>query len=158
MPGAAPPAPSQPDKGGGRSGRLKGAIVENKVEDIKEYMDKAAALVHEYVPPDPQKIGAAQAAGNVTAPAGSQPLTIKNYFKPGDQLSIGLNATTLKLTSYAVNSYVEKPKEDDVTLAVTFATLQDGTSYPQQIVLDVKAKQIQVKITNSGYKKAGGGQ
>jgi hypothetical protein len=42
-----------------------------------------------------------------------------------------------------------------VTLNVTFGALQDGTFYPQQILLDVTAKKIQVKITNSGYKKAG---
>ena len=28
-------------------------------------MEKVAALVHEYVPPDPQRIQAAQAAGNL---------------------------------------------------------------------------------------------
>ena len=37
-----------------------------------------------------------------------------------------------------------------MTLAVTYALLQDGTSYPQQTVLDVKAKEITVKVTNSG--------
>ena len=80
---------------------------------------------------------------------------MKNYVKQGDQLAIGLNTATKKLSSYSVNSYVEKPKEDDVTLSVTFAALPDGTSYPQQILLDAKAKQIQVKVTNSGYKKYG---
>jgi hypothetical protein len=80
---------------------------------------------------------------------------VKDYLKPGDQLSIGLDAPSLKLTSYAVSSYVEKPKEDDVTLNVTFAALPDGTSYPQQVLLDVKAKAIQVKVTNSGHKKSG---
>ena len=54
-----------------------------------------------------------------------------------------------------MRSFVEKPKDDDVNLAVTFGKLEDGTSYPQQIVLDVTAKKIQVKISNSGYKKSG---
>jgi hypothetical protein len=80
---------------------------------------------------------------------------VKDYLRPGDQLSIGFNADATKLSSYAVNSYVEKPKEDDVTLTVTFGALQDGTSFPQQILLDVKAKAIQVKVTNSGHKKSG---
>jgi hypothetical protein len=60
-----------------------------------------------------------------------------------------------KLRSYQVQSYVEKPKDDAVTLAVTFASLADGTNYPQQTVLDVAAKKINVKIVNSGYAKAG---
>ena len=53
-----------------------------------------------------------------------------------------------------MQSYVDKPKEDDLKLAVTFGTLQDGTGYPQDIVLDVTAKNLQVKVTNSGYKKS----
>jgi hypothetical protein len=119
-------------------------------------MERVAALVHEYVPPDPQKIQAAQSAGNVsTQPAGSGvTLNVKNYVKPGDELAIGFDTTANQLSSYGVKSFVDKPKEDDVNLAVTFGKLEDGTSYPQQTVLDVKAKQIQVKITNSGYKKS----
>jgi len=155
LPGAAPAKAEEKSSGGGRrgGGRLKENIIENKVEDMKEYMEKVAALVHEYVPPDAQKIQAAQAAGNLTAAGGT--LTIKNYLKQGDSLAIGLDATAKKLSSYNVASYVEKPKDDVVTLAVTFALLPDGTSYPQQVLLDVKSKQILVKVTNSGHKKAG---
>ena len=155
--GAAPAAKQEPPGGGGRGGRLKQNIVENKVEDLKDYMEKVAALVHDYVPPAPAKIQAAQAAGNVsTQPAGTAVnLVIKNYLKPGDLLTIGADPTAKRLTSYKAQSFVEKPKEDDVTLDVTFGALQDGTFYPQQILLDVKAKNIQVKIANSGYKKAG---
>jgi hypothetical protein len=154
--GAAPAA--KPDSsGGGRGGRVKDRIVENKVDEMKEYMAKVAALVHEYVPPAAPKIQAAQAAGNVsTQPSGTAVnLVIKNYLKPGDMLTIGADAAGKRLTSYKAQSFVEKPKEDDVTLTVTFGALQDGTFYPQQILLDVTAKKIQVKITNSGYKKAG---
>jgi len=42
-----------------------------------------------------------------------------------------------------------------VKLAVTFASLPDGTNYPQQTVLDVAAKKLTVKMVNSGYSKAG---
>jgi hypothetical protein len=136
-------------------GRVKEAVIENKVDDLKDYMERVAALVHEYVPPDPQKLQAAQAAGRLTmqpSPGGIVILEAKDYVKPGDSLSIGFDSA-LKLSSYNSTSYVEKPKEDDVTLAVMFGKLPDGTAYPQQVVLDVKAKQIQVKVTNSGHKK-----
>ena len=42
-----------------------------------------------------------------------------------------------------------------MTLSVTFGRLADGTSYPQEIVLNAAAKSVQVKVTNSGYKKTG---
>ncbi len=78
---------------------------------------------------------------------------MKDYAKPGDSVAIGFDPAAKKLSSYKVASYVEKPKDDAVTLAVTFATLADGTGYPQQIVLDASAKKIQVKVTNSGHTK-----
>ena len=157
--GAAQPAPKKEEaqaRGGRRGGgRVKEAVIENKVEELQDYMERVAALVHEYVPPDPQKLQAAQAAGRLTvqpSPAGIVMLQAKDYVKPGDSLSIGFDSA-LKLSSYNSTSYVEKPKEDDVTLAVTFGKLPDGTAFPQQVLLDVKAKQIQVKVTNSGHKK-----
>jgi hypothetical protein len=157
--GAAPAESKKADekaRGGRRGGgRVKEAIVENKVEDLKDYMERVAALVHEYVPPDPQKLQAAQAAGHLMlqpSSGGVAMLEAKDYVKQGDSLSIGFDSA-LKLSSFNAKSYVEKPKEDDVTLAVTFGKLADGTAFPQQVVLDVKAKQIQVKVTNAGHKK-----
>jgi hypothetical protein len=148
LPGAAPQQQQQPQQGGGRRG--------GRVKDLKEYLEKVAALVKDYVPPDSKNIQAAEAAGNVSAQPGAQgvvTLTIKNYLKMGDSLALGFDTAAKKMNSYNVNSYVENPKADVVTLAVTFGRLDDGTSYPQQVVLDAKAKNVQVKITNSGYKK-----
>ena len=53
--GVAPAAKQEPSGGGGRGGRLKQNIVETKIEDMKEYMEKVVALVHDYVPPAPAK-------------------------------------------------------------------------------------------------------
>ena len=157
LPGQAA-APKQQEKGGGgrRGGRLKEAIVENKVEELTDYMEKAAALVHQYVPPDPQKIQEAQKAGNVAVqPAGGvTTLNVKSYVKSGDSLTIGFDPAAKAMRSYAVQSYVEKPKDDDVTLSVKFNSLADGTTYPETIVLNVAAKNVVVNVTNSGYTKA----
>ena len=156
LPGQAA-APKQQEKGGGgrRGGRLKEAIVENKVEELTEYMEKAAALVHQYVPPDPQKIQEAQKAGNVAVqPAGGvTTLNVKSYIKAGDSLSLGFDPTAKAMRSYNVKSYVEKPNDDDLTLSVKFSSLPDGTTYPETVVLNVTAKNVVVNVTNSGYTK-----
>jgi hypothetical protein len=153
-----PPSQSQQaSRGGGkRGGRVKEAIVENKVDELKDYMGRAAALVQSYVPPDPEQIQAAKSAGRVKVepPAGNVArLTITDYLKPGDALAIGLDTAASQLTTYSVDSYVDKPKDDPVSLRVTFGRLEDGTSYPQQVLLDVPAKNMQVKVVNSGYVK-----
>ncbi|HXY52900.1 MAG TPA: hypothetical protein VEI01_25870 [Terriglobales bacterium] len=38
-------------------------------------------------------------------------------------------------------------------MGVTFSGLPDGTNYVQQTVVDMPAKKMQVKVTNSNYKK-----
>ena len=150
--------PQQQASGGGRrGGRLKKEIVEKKVGEMKDYMQQVAALVHEYVPPDPQQIKAAEAAGNIaiTPAKPVSTITIKDYLKQGDSVVIGFDVLGKKISTYNVNSYLDDPKSDAVKLAVNFAQLPDGTNYAQQSVLDATGKQIQVKVTNSDYKKAG---
>src|SRR6185369_7479385 len=115
-----------------------------------------AALVKQYVPPDPAKIQAAAQGGKAaldkeTSPGIAQ-LTITDYELPGDKLAIAFNSAAKQLAGVNVDSYLGKQK-DTVTLAVRFASLPDGANYPAETVLVAKAKQIQVKITNSGHHK-----
>lgn len=158
---AAEQPPQQPPagEGGRRGGRLKKEIVEKKVDEMKDYMEQVGALVKEYVPPDAQKIQAAKAAGGISvqpASGGSGPvLDIKNYAKQGDSLDLGFNPATKSIGSYNVHSYLDNPKDNPVTMAVTFASLPDGTNHAEQTLLDMPAKKMQVKVTNSDYKKVG---
>jgi hypothetical protein len=155
LPDAAAAPAQQPQSSSRRrgGGAVKKAIVSNKIDDMKEYMAKVKALVQDYVPPDPQRIQAAQSAGNMSLEGGT--LTLKNYVKPGDSMVIGLSPTGTAIQTFNLTSYVEKPKDDDVTLSVTYAALPDGTSYPQRTVVNVAAKKIGVTVTNSDYRKVG---
>ena len=156
---ASPQQPQQEQKrSGGRHPRVKAKVVENKKEEMTSYMQKAAALVQQYVPPSPDKIQNAVQSSNVTVNPSAAPgitsLIFKNYNLQGDTMTFGVSQTDKKMVNLVVNSYLDDPK-DVVNLFVTFATLPDGTSYPGQSVLDVTAKQMKVTITNSDYKKAG---
>jgi len=154
-----PPASSAEPAGGGRGnrrggGKLKQQIVENKKDDLKEYMGRAAALIQQYVPPVPAKIQAAKDAGHIKVnpqtAAGVQ-LAISQYLLPGDSLTVDVDPATSRLVGLAVNSYLDKP-EDAVTLAVQMNTLPDGALYAAQTTLDAKAKNIRVVIRNSGHR------
>jgi hypothetical protein len=149
------PAPQQAS--GRRGGRAKEHVVEKKVGELKDYMESVAGLVKEYVPPDPEKIKAAAAAGNISmAPSpGIVTLAIKDYLKPQDSVTLGFDTAGRKISTYQVLSYLDNPKDDPVTLNVTFAALPDRTGYPQQTVLDAEAKQIRVTVSNSNYTKLG---
>jgi hypothetical protein len=149
--------PQQQESSGGRrrGGLIKKAVVQKKVGELKDHMERVVALVHEYAPPDPQKIQAAAAAGNV-AVTPAQPvssITIKNYLKEGDLVTLGFDTKAKKIISYNVDSYLDKPKNDPVKLAVNFARLPDGTNYVQQSVLNATGKKVEVRVVNSDYKK-----
>jgi hypothetical protein len=147
--------PPAEDQGGGRrGGRMKEKVVENKKDEMKEYMEKAAALVHQYVPPNPQQIQAAKDAGRVAVnpqAGGTVRIVISQYLKPGDSLSIDLDPKANKLLGLGVNSYLDT-QEDVVTLAVQMASLPDGAIYVGQTTLQAPAKNITVVIQNAGYK------
>lgn len=154
-------APPQDEQGGGRRGRrgsgaIKQKIIENKVEDMKEYMERVAGLVHRYVPPDPQTMQASFQAGKASFDKASGALMFSDYAKPGDKVTLMFDPAAKKLRSFQVATFLDDPK-DAVNLLANFSSLPDGTSYLAQSTLDASSKHIQVKTTNSGYRKAGSG-
>jgi len=150
---AAAPAPS------GRRGRgkVKQAIVENKKEELTEYMQKAVKLVHQYVPPNPDDIDKAKKAGTVALhplQAGQIRLEFTTYIKPGDKMGIDIDTAANRLLAVNVASYLDAP-DDAVTLAVQFGALNDGTGYSAQTTLDAAAKNVRVVVQNSDYRPVG---
>jgi hypothetical protein len=136
---------------------LRGRIVEKKKEELTDYMKQAVALVKTYVPPDPARIQAVKDAGKVSLdlPGGGHGarVNLRDYAKPGDLLSVEVNPETNRVLGLNVATYVDDAK-DAVTLNVRFLSLQDGTGYPANEVLDAKAKNLLVNVTNSGYRKS----
>lgn len=148
------PKPAAPPPSGKRGGRMKAKIVENKKSDIQEYMERAAALIHQYVPPAPAQIQKVKDAGKLTIKpidAARVRLELKDYLQAGDVLGIEINAASNSLAALSVATYLDKA-EDTVALAVKWGSLQDGTGYVAQTTLDAKAKNIQVVIQNSGHR------
>jgi hypothetical protein len=143
------PAPSK----GGRGGRVKKTVVENKKDDMKDYMERAAALIQQYVPPAPPAIQKVKDAGKLTikpADQGRVRVELLDYVLPGDRMTIDINGATNSLAAVTVASYLDK-KDDVVALDVKFASLADGTGYTSQTTLDAKAKNIRVVIQNTGH-------
>jgi hypothetical protein len=148
------PQPQAEAGGGGRGGRLKKRVVENKKDEMQEYMEKAAALIHSYVPPDPNRIQTAKGADKlaVSQPApGQVRLAFVDFVQPADQFTIDLDAAANALAAINIATYLEK-REDTVTLAVRYGALQDGTRYPSQTTLTASAKNIEVVIQNTGHR------
>jgi hypothetical protein len=146
--------PPQEESGGGRRHRIKEHVIEKKKGEMKEEMEAASALVHQYLPPDPTKIEAAKAAGRITIKPGTATtaVTIAGYEKTGDALVLTLDPAEKALAKIDVNTWLDSP-DKAVTLDVQMQSLPDGTHYPGNVLLSIPSSNIEVKITNSNYEK-----
>lgn len=140
-------------------GPIRGRIAANKKEELTDYMQSAAELIHSYIPPTPDRIQQAVNAGklsvNMTQPGRQVRLEFKDYLKTGDLLGIDVELPTNRLLGMNVSSYLDTPK-DAVQMNVTMSVLSDGTIYTEKSVLDAPAKGIAVTVENSGYRRKGG--
>lgn len=149
--GATPPQQEQQQRGG----RLKAKIVEKKVDEMKDYGARLKSLIGEYVPPNRDKIQDTFQAGNasMTPAGGVSSLALSNYYKPGDKMIFAFDTAAKKIRNITVDSYLDDPKTDIVTLSVNFASLPDGTNYAANTDLKAEGKNMEIKTTNSGYQK-----
>jgi hypothetical protein len=138
---------------GGKQRGIKGRIVEKKVDELKDYMDRVGSLVRRYVPPDPQAMQAAVKAGKASVDKASGSLVFNDYAKPGDKVTISFDPAAKKLRAFDVASYLDNA-QDQVTLSAKFSSLPDGTNFMEETLVDAKSKQIQIRTTNFEYKKA----
>ncbi|HMF54220.1 MAG TPA: hypothetical protein VK593_07715 [Edaphobacter sp.] len=153
--GAPAAAPQQQQQQ--RGGRMKARIIEKKVDEMKDYGARLKSLVGEYVPPNRDKIQEAFQAGNasMTPSDGITSLALSNYYKPGDKMTFAFDTAAKKIRSLNVDSYLDDPKSDIVTLAVSFASLPDGANYVASTDLKADSKNMEIKTANSGYEKIG---
>jgi len=135
-------------------GRLKQRIAENKKAELKEYMQNVSTTLAMYVPPDPQRMQQAFQSGNVALSRdnGAVILVFTNYAEPGDRMTLAFDTSEKKITALNIETYMGTAK-DKVALQVQMGTLPDGTSYPEQTVLNASAKGLTVTTTNSNYQK-----
>lgn len=137
-----------------RGGRLKEQIVEKKKGEMQEEMQAAAALVQRYLPPDPDRIQAAKAAGHITITPGSATtaVAIADYEKDGDSLVLTLDLAAKAISKVDVSTWLDDPSQE-VTLDARMQSLPDGTRYAGTVLLSVPSSQVEVRITRSNYKK-----
>jgi hypothetical protein len=147
-------AAEAPGGRGGRGSRIKGKIIENKKDEMKDYMEKAAALIHSYVPPSADLVQKAKDAGKMSVlpqPTGRVRAEFKDFIQPSDKLWIEIDPAAGRLGGVNVATYLDKP-EDTVTLDVRYGALADGTSFAGQTSFEAKAKNILVVVQNTGHR------
>jgi hypothetical protein len=134
---------------------LRGMIAEKKGEEMKSELESAVALIHSYVPPEPQRLQAAVASQNMQllpAPPGEATLAFANYNLPNDSLTLTFAIEPKSIQTVDVSTWLDQPSKV-VNLVVQFATLPDATDHPSNITLSLPSSNLQVTITNSNYQQ-----
>jgi hypothetical protein len=146
------PINAQPAQASG--GPLKRRIVAKKTAEFQDYGDQIADLARQYTQPDPNRLQQAYAQGNISMQLGggenTTTLTIKNYIKPNDQVTLVFNKQTKSIQSLRVASYLTDPT-DAVTIQAQFAKLPDGTNHVTGTQINGVSKQLTVVTQNSNY-------
>jgi len=134
-------------------GRLKQHVVEKKTAEFQDYGQQIGDLARQYTTPDPGRLQAALQAGNISLVPGADgevQLVIKNYIKPGDQVTLVFNRQQKAIQSIQVATYLDGPS-DAVTIAAQFAKLPDGTNHVAATQINGVSKQLTVVTQNSTY-------
>ncbi len=135
---------------------LRGKIVENKKEELSDYLERAVGMVKLYVPPDPGLIQRSKDAGkaslHMVEPGRRARLEFRDYVEPGDVLGVEVDLAANRVLGLSVATFLGSPA-DPVALDVRFGRLTDGTGYPAQVRLDANAKNVRVDVQNTGYRK-----
>jgi hypothetical protein len=143
--------PPPPEKKRG----LRGKIVANKTEEMKEELQATVALIQQYVPPDSGLIQVVMNAGTASIGQAGPDLLAFNfpgYAKKGDALTVTFDKSITGLRQIDVKTWLEKP-EEPATLRVVMQSMPNGISFPGSIVLSIPASKIDVRITKSNYQK-----
>ncbi len=137
-------------------GFLRGRIAAKKSEEMTDSMQSAVSLVKAYMPPSPVRLQAAKDSGRVgidiLEPGRRARLNFRSYVKTGDNLGVEVDLVTNRPLGIKVSTYLDDAT-DAVTLDVRMGQLNDSTTYPSDITLEARAKEVTVSVKASGYRK-----
>lgn len=143
-----------PTSSGGRQRGLVHHMKEKKGEEYKEYGEQIGALAQQYVQPSPERLQQAFSQGNLMLGSAGAPgevkMVIKNYVKPGDQVTLIFNRQEKTIQALKIQSYLNDPK-DAVTIAAEFSRLPDGTDHVASEQIHGVSKDLLVTTHNSNY-------
>jgi hypothetical protein len=148
--------PEKEDRGrdrGRRGGDLvKKQIVENKIEDAKEYAAALADLCKDYLAPSPDLLTAFfSKAKPAQMPDGTVQLVGQDVLTKGDKLVYEINADTQALKRVMFTAPLEG---DPVDGTVEFGSVPNGgPNYAARVTVNAPAKKLTAKIENFEYVK-----
>ena len=150
----AAPAPA-PAGRGGRGGRVKEKVIENKKEEFGEMMQGLGQLVASYGQMPPEKTQAFAASATKGRGEGEMQGTAqiqgRDVLQPGDSMTIWIDPATQMMRRVEIKTvYDKKP----ATLIADYRAVPNGPTYMARAVLTYPEKNVELTVDNSGYERS----
>src|SRR3954464_10023327 len=147
-PPAAAPAPAK----GGRGGRVKAKVVENKKEEFGELMQGLGQLVASYGQLPPDKLQAFKANATTGRGGGARQGTAQiqglNVLEQGDSMTIWIGPASKMMRRVEIKTiYDKKP----ATMVADYQSVPNGPTYMAHAVLTYPEKNVELTVDNSEY-------
>jgi hypothetical protein len=149
--GGPPPQAAAPAQGG-RGGRLKKKVIENKKEEFGEMMQGLGQLVASYGQLPPEKLQAF--AANATkgrgegAMQGTAQIQGVNVLQPGDSMTLWIDPASQMMRRVEIKTiYDKKP----ATLVAEYRSVPNGPTYMARAVLSYPEKNVELTVDNYDY-------
>ncbi|HUN29289.1 MAG TPA: hypothetical protein VMV65_05760 [Alphaproteobacteria bacterium] len=136
--------------------RRKFGIRHRIAQNYIDYGKQVAALAASYTQPQPGRLKALYAQGQVSLRSAGAPgldaVVVHGYVKPGDTVTFTFDRAAKSLVAIQVASYLGGPS-DVVTIEARFAKLADGTSHVSTATVNGQSKNLTVQDVNMNYRK-----
>jgi hypothetical protein len=130
-------------------GKRVDATIESKQQETKDYIARMMSLTSRYMSADGGKLQAALAAAETSqTPGGRVRVTLRNYIKAGDTMTLTFDPAAHRPVTTEITTTLDA---DLVSIVVTFDQLSGGTSYPERSVVKSSAKNVEVRVFTYDY-------
>jgi hypothetical protein len=135
----------------GPGARLAAKKIAEKKEEMKEYVERLMSLSSRYLSPEPAKLQAAMANAEITTGGGSDQMriTLHNYVKFGDRMTMSFDPATKKPTRTEVHTTMD---DGPVAIVLTYDQIHEGPTYPGKISVRADSKQVEVRVFTYDYR------
>src|SRR4051812_30005720 len=150
--GAPPTAAAPPPAPGGRGGRVKAKVIENKKEEFGELMQGLGKLVASYGQLPPDKLQAFKSTATTGrgegALQGTAQIQALNVLEQGDSMTIWIDPASQMMRPVEIATlYDKKPG----TLVADYQSVPNGPTYMARAVLTYPEKNVELTVDNSDY-------
>ena len=143
------PPPAQEDSGGrGRRGRVKEKVVENKKEEMQEYIQQLVKLSNSYLILPKEKMQALAQTGQFSQDATGILITVRDFVQPGDKLVLTFDPATKRQRKTVATTTLD---DGPVTVTAVYQDLADGLTYNAQTVISAPKKEIEMTMQTFEY-------